>query len=134
MKKVILFVLSLYFVSCAVIPKYQVKHNFIDYGKYLDNNFYITESNSINSNYYPVGNFTVIVKSGDVANGIINENPNYGDTLTYKFADINDAMQEVYSKGIQLKADGALNFKIEYFSDGITDKYIVTGMYFKWTR
>lgn len=65
MKKLLLpvFILFIALNSCTMMaPKYIQHLSVLDYGRYYDQGFFLTESNSINSEYKPVGSVIFIFK------------------------------------------------------------------------
>lgn len=65
MKKTIsLFVLAIIMSSCVTTTKYAVYTGMVDFKKYNDKGFFITQSNSVSFEYEPIGYVSAIIFSG----------------------------------------------------------------------
>ena len=146
MKKILplLFVL-LVATSCVTFKTpYRSYSNAIDFSSYTRNGFFITESNSVNFPYEPLGSITSVVTSGyEVISGNKAANPKddiYTQNSKVKYGryidtDVNKALDELCNSARQLGADGIINFHSEYvpakYQKGTSitpDSYIVSGM------
>jgi len=114
MKKIMLFaVISVLFSSCVVVSKYRLTAYVFDYSKYNEKNFFITESNSVNFNYKPIGSISVTTVSGS-----IERDPEkvylYYDPSTYKEAKLEDAFKKLYEVAIEKGANGVINVQTTF--------------------
>jgi len=144
MKKVLLLsVMAMLLSSCLVKKAYSVSWNLIDYTKYADDNFFMTESNSVSFEYKSLGSIIVYSNSGYEVKGVKQiENSYYEDeqNLDYgkwKHCDVNDAFKKLHDVALVKGANGVINIKYEYFPMRISDKkiieenWVVTGMLIK---
>lgn len=101
----------------------------IDYSKYTQKGFFITESNSVSFEYVPVGSVYAEISSGyEVIGEKIDtfyndlEKSYYSvkkktfreDYNGWRNADINNAIDMIYSKSIQTGANGIINLQTKY--------------------
>jgi hypothetical protein len=63
------------------------------------NGFFLTESNSVNFEYFPLGNINSVARDGYENN-------------EYKNAEPEDALQEFVNKCTSIRANGAINIKV----------------------
>jgi len=113
MKKLLFFAaIVLLFYSCSPEIYYAVNSYTIDYSKYTEKNFFITESNSVNFEYKPVGSIVVESVSGYYNSEFISAN-------------IDDAFIKLYQVAQKNKANGVINVKMNF---GYPSKWIVSGM------
>ena len=113
MKKVLFSCfISVFLVSCST-RIYQL-HYVVDLNPYSEQGFFITESNSVNFEYTPVGSVETI--AGGVDNS--GRNKNYDD-VSYKYTQgrgytltTAGAMSMFVEKCKELKADAVINFGI----------------------
>lgn len=144
MRKILLIILTVFILSsCASIPDirkpYIRSNGVVDYSEYTSRNFFITESNSVSFDYDPIGSVVAFVESGwevlnrttktitskdDVYGTASKEKIKYGD---YVYAELNDAIEELYQVCKEMGADGVINFSYSS-SDG---EYVVSGMAIK---
>lgn len=104
MKK-LLFIAIIYcmalFSSCFSAKSY-IESSIIDYSRYMRNGFFITESNSVNFSYVPIGSVrTVYVKNLQARENI----------TVYDI--INTFVADSQEKG----ANGVINFHVDYTFD-----------------
>ena len=132
MKKVLLLaVMALFLNSCVTIGKYMVNYVTIDYSKYTEKGFFITESNSVNFDYKPIGSISIESVSGNVA---VESNDSYSEH--YKPASLKDAFDKLHTIGLEKGANGVINVKMDYLnsfkdpSSGVIymGRWVVTGM------
>lgn len=121
MKK-LLCILSCFFImsSCTTIKYFEYATN-IDYSKYYNTDFFITESNSVSFDYIPISSVSVEIVSGDIVAGerppmIIKENvynPEWGKYKQgiYKEADYSDVLSKIVDECKKYKANGVINLK-----------------------
>lgn len=143
MRKILLLIaLSAIVCSCATVDfrtPYVKSHGVIDYSDYLSKGFFITESNSVNFDYEPIGSVTSVVKSGwevlnqtkqrvtsvdDVYGSYNRSKVKYGD---YVSATLEDAIEDLYSAAIALGANGVINFRVT----STEGEYVASGMLIK---
>jgi uncharacterized protein YbjQ (UPF0145 family) len=114
-------------------------HGVVDYSKYMSRGFFITEANSVSFDYESIGSVTAGVESGweildtttktttskdDVYGSSTKTKIKYGE---YIQAELDDAIEELYSTSIELGADGVINFSIR----SSLGEYVVSGMAIK---
>lgn len=101
--------------SCVSLEQVTVT-DVIDYSRFTKNGIFVTESNSVNFNYEPVGS-VISVSRGAVDNSFV----------SYR-VDMDKAFSEVGKKLKELNADGLINLKISNTSDKYFYCITVTGM------
>lgn len=147
-KYLTLVLMTIILSSCAIKYPYKRYSTVVDFEKYTSQGFFITESNSVNFNYMPVGSLSSVVESGyELIGDLVTDRSDdlyhnssssnkYGDYIN---AAIDDAIEELFLSAKELGADGIINLKTEYIS-GIYSKYgsvvrppmyIATGMAIK---
>lgn len=123
------------FTSCYVAkPTYSVRGYTIDFSKYSDDGFFITEATSVSFEYKPIAAVMIEAKSGFEVIGtkkrkIIEDDgtvrtvdaDKYGN---FKFADIDDCFVKLHKIAKDKGANAVMNVKI----DIIDSRWIVTGM------
>lgn len=136
MKKLVLMLfLTFSMFSCGpILPRYFSGVDYVDYDKYNKKFFMVTESNSLNFNYQTISSFEMYEFGGYVKNEFPKDQ---FDTLVYKDINLQEVIDKLVDKGIQLKANGIMNLKItwvdRYSSDKILNpvKLSVSGVYFR---
>ena len=142
MKKLCLILFSAVVVltSCAPKMQYVASSTYIDYQSYLEQGIYITESNSVNFDYTPLGSVSSIVYPGyvrdiqysRVEDDLTGETQFTKKSSKWKPADVQDAIAIVVEKAKQQGGNGIINFSInpisETFDKTVRHGYIVTGM------
>ena len=142
---VCLFALSLYSCYTFKVPRiYDV--GVVDYKRYAERGFFISETDYAGFEYTPVGSVIAIVATGydePVEKNKSNEPAFYGKLVVY---DIYDAIDAAVEKCTELGADGIIKFKISVekrsiggttsmegksFSEDKGNVYTVTGMAIK---
>lgn len=113
MKKTLAFLtLIIIATSCITTSKYTVYTGMVDFKKYNDKGFFITQSNSVSFNYEPIGYIATIVYSGMDENKHSTQKktslagPNMGKFHT---ASNEDAFNELYEKCLEEGANGIIN-------------------------
>ena len=158
MKRLIFIAVTITLLHGCMIP-YVVISSSIDYKKYSDAGFFITESNSVNFEYDPISSVYSFANSGYIkgnSKSPINKNDdlygNYEDRsdldkserksrkeVRNKFisASPEDALHGLYVRAVESGADGIINLKIQpvlsgfkYMSKPIYN-YTATGMAIK---
>ncbi len=126
------------FTSCYVAkPTYSVRGYTIDFSKYSDDGFFITEATSVSFEYNPVAAVMIQAKSGYEVIGtkkrkIVEDDgtirtvdaDKYGN---FKPADIEDCFERLHEIAQEKGANGAINVKLEYNNYS----WILTGMLIK---
>ena len=79
MKKVGILFLSFILFSCA--PKYYITSGCVDFSNLTKDGFFITESNSVNFDYKPIGSIYSYISSGVSKRNYTWINANYDDAL-----------------------------------------------------
>lgn len=145
-----LAVMAMFLFSCSLLKSPYVKSSYsIDYSEYTKKGFLLTESNSVSFSYEPIASITSLSKAGyeilrtkkntelSTNYELVTVSKNvYGK---FKNANINDALDEIYTKAISLGANGIINLKITYIPVEYNTKgeiiaietYIVSGMAIK---
>lgn len=136
--------------SCSIpTPKTVYKETFvIDYSRYNKQGFYITESNSVSFDYEPVGSVITVLKGLNNLTQVEVHNE-YSDTDAQlsvrtnrepktKMKSVNnkytiyDAIDEFATKCKDIRANGVINFKINYTFDTVYGTgYEISGMAIK---
>lgn len=140
MKQFLLLLTATILMSCSVKHIYTATSQVLDYEKYSKQGFFITESNSVSSDYTPIGSIVVRVFSGYVYEGTEYEKKFKSDgTYTeiptirageWKDCDLNDAFAQLHKEALSRGANGVINLKYEFmpsFSDYTPDRWIITG-------
>lgn len=136
MKKILfLAVVVVMFSSCAA--PYIVSAKTLDYDKISgQKDFFITESNSVNFDYKPIGSVLAISVAGM---SIVDDEYKDTDfkTKRFKSANVEDAFKKMCEEAISKGADGIINVKTKY-SQAYTLQYtyypedwVATGMMIK---
>lgn len=102
--------LILLLTSCS--PKsYMVEAQYLDYSMYSANRIFITESNSVNFEYSPLGTIKINIYSGTVphTNHWLDAKPQTG-------------IRQLVDKAISVGANGIINLRIEPFTTVIGDE------------
>ena len=138
MKKNLYLIVIFTITSCYVAkPTYSVSDYTIDYSKYYQDGFFITEATSVSFEYKPISSVMIVSKSGYEVIGkmkrkIIEDDgtirtidaDKYG---SFKIADIEDCFEKLYDVAQVKGANGAMNIKIEFSVNG----WVLTGMLIK---
>lgn len=122
-KYLLLFLLAPIFVSCYMPIKSYKNTIVIDYAYYMQNGFFITESNSVSFEYKPIGSVMTTVKG---------EKRTDRGRQSYS---VYDAMDEFANQCYSLGANGVIGFRIHYSYDkeyGLG--YEITGMAIQYHR
>lgn len=148
MKKFILFVFVavslIIFASCMPKRAFTKVSSAVDYTKYSENGFFMTEANSVSFRYEPLGSITAIARSGYEVIGSDDSSNFQDDTYgkpakkvkygEYRSAYPEDALEELYNKALEMGANGVINLKFTYLSQTnslIPEGWMVTGMAIK---
>ncbi len=109
------------FAGCTFVPYFSSVTS-VDYSRYNNENFYITEANSVSFAYDPVGSVEVVMRSG--YKGVYNETSR---TTTYSkeptLVSVYDVIDGVKKECENLGADGVINFKLSF--DRVATQYSV---------
>jgi hypothetical protein len=128
------------FTSCGFLQPYTESSYIADYYKYTAQGFFITESNSVNFEYEPVGSISVVAGSGFVKATIPKETPTPKEALTvkkkpksnkliYRDAVPEDAIRMLYERAKAVEADGIINVKVQSRIIINANKYIYPERY-----
>lgn len=153
MKKIIITILFVFTIaslallsSCVSIPKdtFHTRSSAVDYTKYSENGFFMTEANSVSFRYEPLGSITAIARGGYEVIGSDDSSNFQDDTYgkpakkvkydEYRSAYPEDALEELYNKALEMGANGVINLKFTYLSQTnslIPEGWMVTGMAIK---
>ena len=126
-KTLILFFLFILLSSCSVV-KYNTKTTFIDFSEYIEKGFYISVGNDEPYEADNLGYIEVNITSGADKNikhtgsssGLIGDKSG-----AYHEATVNDAIELLYQKAIEVGADGILNLKF-YYTNWVDGKIMQT--------
>lgn len=139
MKKLLcVALLTVLLSSCADKILYSITAVSVDYSSYAERGFFITESNSVNFDYKPIGSIYVQTSSGYDSTGIKQPKPKkdmygyqyststkirYGDEIRtvakiktgpWRSVGYVTAIDILYKKSIELGADGLINLNRTY--------------------
>lgn len=109
MKKSLIAIFALIALVGCSTPKFYTSGNFVDYSKYMEKGFFVSESNSVNFTYTPVGSVSGSCYSGNTSGSTKDKNSLLGKMYNYKFATIEDAMDAMYQIAIEKGANGVIN-------------------------
>ena len=121
MRKVFfLITLSAVLSACSAVKykeAYRVRESIVDYSRYAEDGFFITESNSVSFEYTPIGSVSVSISPGydvigkeiDQYERLVNK---YGEEL--KTANIYDAIDQLKLRCEEMGANGVINLTIKY--------------------
>lgn len=104
MKKVLLALTVVLLTSCYP-HKFATYSILLDYTPYTTDGFFLTESNSVNFEYFPMGSINSVALSGYMKNN------------KYRYAKPEDALQELVKKGTLIHANGVMNIKVRPIFD-----------------
>lgn len=118
MKKIILSAVSVLILSsCAITgPYYREYANSIDYSKYSEKGFFLTESNSVSFNYTPIATVYCVIENGYVRVVDGKEYQLQGETygsknLEWKKGYADTTLDKLYQEAKKLGADGIINLQ-----------------------
>lgn len=113
-----ILLLTISLTSCNMMP-YVKSVGYIDYSMY-DNGFFITESNSVQFEYKPLGSISTLIISG------------YHGSQ-YIAASAQDGVTSLVEEAMKKKGNGIIALKISPYTDFQTKQngYFVTGMCIK---
>ena len=120
MTKTLAFLFLIAIATSCVMPKYTVYTSMLDFKKYDEKGFFITQSNSVSFDYEPVGITTVAVYSGMDKNKITDQKktslagPNMGK---YHIASNEDAFEALYNRCLEEGANGIINVEFSATKD-----------------
>lgn len=148
MKKIFTTILFICFVLPSCITTTGVKETFfIDYKRYSDRGFFLTESNSVSFDYTPIASVLTVVKGEKQTVAKKNNTGkevkhsardrreslfgDYTSKKTVKYS-VYDALDELVSRSGKMGADGIINLKIIYTYDkDLGGGYDISGMAIK---
>lgn len=118
MKKILLLLTIITLSSCG--RSYYIQNESIDYNKYTQEGFFITEASAVPFDYTPVASVYTFVYSG-VQKG------------KWKRATYIDGINAIYNDSKQKGANGIINLKydVTYDKDGVVSYVHVKGMAIK---
>lgn len=152
MKKVLVFLLLCCLCSCVTTYKwpYVQESSILDYSQYTKKGFFITQANSVNFDYTPIGSISAKVEGGyEVLNidaikvsgdDIYTRQPETKVKVKYgKYikATPENTIDELYNRAIQNKANGIIGLQIKPITNysqqygNVVTGYFVTGMVIK---
>lgn len=129
------FFLSVLFVGC--IPTQRITRVVtLDLTKYTKVGFFITEANSVNRDYEPIGLVSVYLESGKEVSVTKKDggDPVYGQDIVIKKgkfidASLEEALEMMYSEACSKGANAIINLKYSY--NATLGSWDVTGMAIK---
>ena len=114
-KYLLLMLIAIGLASCVTVE--QVTHtNIIDYSRFTKNGIFVTESNTVNFDYEPLGS-VVATSRGPVASYLV--------AMT---VDMDKAFSDIGKKLKEINADGLINLKITNYADKYYYFTTVSGM------
>ena len=114
-KYLLLMLMAIGLASCVTVE--QVTHtNIIDYSRFTKNGIFVTESNTVNFDYEPLGS-VVATSRGPVASYLV--------AMT---VDMDKAFSDIGKKLKEINADGLINLKITNYADKYYYFTTVSGM------
>lgn len=157
MRKIyLIFICCVLTYGCYPVRPLLVSAVAVDYKKYSSDNFFVTESNTAQKEYSPLGSITALAMSGTIGNyktkfvddvygGKDDSSIDYSDihgleqiesTSSNKYIRVTaqTAVDLLYKKAKDIGANGIINLKITYIpsyslsSGNISDGYSATGM------
>lgn len=136
MKKHFILFLIIGMLSSCVTRIYTIQETSIDYTKYTQQGFFMSEASSVTFEYEPISSVSAIIFSGNKPGWAdekkkLNIQDNYsGD---WKKAEYADALDVIYNEAIKNGADGIINltFKVGYTNEGFVEYVEVKGMAIK---
>ena len=150
MKKFILFVFVavslVIFASCMPKRAFTKVSSAVDYTRYSENGFFMTEANSVSFRYEPLGSITAIARDGYEVIGSDDSSNFQDDTYgkpfqkvkygKYRSAYPEDALEELYNKALEMGANGVINIKFTYLPSSdrpvpLEAGWMITGMAIK---
>ncbi len=109
----VMAITAISFTGCGTIKvPYRVLSHAVDYGRYYDENFFISESNSVSFEYEPAGTILVSIQPGYEVLGERNGYTQYGKDR--KLVSEYDVLDQVKQECEQIGANGIINLKISY--------------------
>ena len=111
--------LSVFFISCQ--PEkfvYKSDSSVIDYLDYSNKNFFITESPSVSFDYTPLGSVVVTLSSGYEIYSYTSKERRY----QWRYATYKNALELLYQKSLDIKANGIIGLKYNYIPEIVNDK------------
>ena len=148
--KTVIILFSISLLSCIpTIPGYKYT-SMIDYSKYVNQGFFITESNSVSFEYDPIASMYTKVVGGESIEVIVEEKPvdsnakysardRRGDSEKvttkkgYRAYTVYDALDDLVEKCKKSGANGIINLNISYTYNGSGNQngYAISGMAIK---
>lgn len=138
-----LLMLAVLLASCSTVnvPSPKQYASCIDYGYLSQKGVYVSESNSVNFEYEPLGSLYVECTGGWVKNSQRSAQSsmediyyNKGQKVVYQPATVEDAFSQALGELKKLRGNGIINFKINTISEYLpayqasVNKIIITGM------
>lgn len=120
MKRTLTFLFLIVITTSCMMPKYAVYSGMLDFKKYNDRGFFITQSNSVSFEYDPIGVVSVTVYSGMDENKETTQKktsiagPNMGK---YHIASNEDAFDALYEKCMEENGNGIINVNFSTIKD-----------------
>lgn len=144
MKQIVcLLILASLVASCSTVnvPSPKQYASCIDYGYLSQKGVYVSESNSVNFEYEPLGSLYVECTGGWVKNNQRSAQSSMediyyskGQKVVYQPATVEDAFSQALGELKKLRGNGIINFKINTISEYLpayqvsVNKIIITGM------
>jgi len=137
MRRKVLFVFFAVFLFVGCIPTQRMTRVVtLDLTKYTELGFFITESNSVNRDYDPIGLVSVYLESGKEVSVTKKDggDPVYGQDIVIKKgkfidASLEEALEMMYDEARSKGANAIINLKYSYNST--LNSWDVTGMAIK---
>ena len=122
MKKILLTIsaiLTLCLGSC--MPRFSDRFYYLDYSRFTEKGFFITEAPTVPFDYLPVGSVVLVERSGKKEitavhkpgyDGIYGEDNSVTTKSKYEYASSGSAMEALYEFAKENNADGIINFNV----------------------
>lgn len=136
----IMLALSMAASLTSCYPKFSDRVYFLDYSRFADEGFFITESNTVPFDYKPIGSVLVEERPGKKEVSMVHKpgyDPIYGEDNAkttksiYTYASADSALEALQKFAKENNADGVINIKISRGEGSERPYFFVSGMLIK---
>ena len=129
-------VVAMLLTACAPKTYYNTSIGYINYSKYSESGIFLTESNSVNFDYTPLGSVSVTILSGNVKKTRPNRY-NYVDAFgnrpdekytEWVVASPEEAIHLATQKAMEQGGNGIINLKFEPITHVVDSKHSQSGI------